>query len=247
MGLLQRVSYLRHYYLYDEMEVLTSLVAPVLVYIHGGGYTVGSKDINPAGLIARSQLDNDKGVIFVAINYRLGLYGWLGGANDTIPNLGLHDQLLALQWVQQYITLFGGDPDQVTVIGESAGGSSIVFHITSYGGNTTLPFQRAIPQSPAFQFNINMTAGYELTMEVASNVTGTTISAVAELRALDAATMKTINEQTNLEAPWGNVVFGPAPDGTYVPKLPQVLLAEGAFHKDVAVRPPYKTTHSSIS
>jgi hypothetical protein len=92
-----------------------------------------------------------------------------------------------------------------------------------------------------------MTAGYELTMEVASNVTGTTISAVAELRALDAATLKTINQQTNLEAPWGNVVFGPAPDGTYVPKLPQVLLAEDAFNKDVAVRPLYKTTHSSIS
>lgn len=207
----------------------------MLVYIHGGGFTAGSKASNPAGLIARSQLDEGEGIIFVAINYRLGLYGWLGGANDTIPNLGLHDQMRALHWVQQYISLFGGDPEQVTVIGESAGASSIVFQITSYGGNTALPFQRAIPQSPAFQFNINMTAGYELTMEVASNVTGTTISTMAELSSLDAATLKTVNEQANLEASWGNVVFGPAPDGIYVPRLPQVLLAEGAFNKDVTL------------
>jgi len=231
------VSFPRHV-LHGEIAVLITLTATVLVYIHGGGFTAGSKVIDPAGLIARSQPDDGEGIIFVAINYRLGLYGWLGGANDTIPNLGLHDQLRALEWLQQYISLFGGDPNQVTVIGESAGASSIVFHITSYRGNTRLPFQRAIPQSPAFQFNINTTAGYELTMKVASNVTGTTISTVAELSALDAATLKTVNEQTNLLATWGNVIFGAAPDGTYVPKLPQVLLAEGAFNKDVAVRPP---------
>ncbi|TVY45384.1 Carboxylesterase, partial [Lachnellula occidentalis] len=206
---------------------------PVLVYIHGGGFAVGSKAVDPAGLLARSQLDNGDGVVIVAINYRLGMYGWLGGANDTIPNLGLHDQLIAMQWVQKYFSLFGGDPDEVTVIGESAGASSIVFHITSYGGKTTLPFKRAIPQSPAFQFNINSTAGYELTMAIASNLTGTNISTVAELRTLDAGTLKSVNERTILQGSWGNVVFGPAPDGAYVPKLPQVLLAEGAFNKDI--------------
>ena len=235
MGVLLRVSF-HSYAPYQEMEVLTIFAAPVLVYIHGGGFTAGTKVSDPAGLIARSQVGDGEGVIFVAINYRLGLYGWLSGGNDTIPNLGLHDQLKALQWVQEYISLFGGDSDQVTVLGESAGASSIVFHITSYGGNTKLPFQRAIPQSPAFQFNINATAGYELTMEVASNVTGTTISTVAELSALDATTLKTINEKTILEASWGNIIFGPAPDGVYVPRLPQVLLTEGAFNKDVGVR-----------
>ncbi|TVY80951.1 Carboxylesterase patB [Lachnellula suecica] len=209
------------------------LAAPVLVYIHGGGFTVGSKDSNPAGLIARSQLNDGEGIVFVAINYRLGLYGWLGGAEGTIPNLGLHDQMMALHWIQKYIPLFGGDPEQVTVMGESARGSSIVFHLTSYGGDTQLPFNKAITQSPAFQFNLNMTKGYEITMKVASNVTGTSISSVAELSALDAETLKTINQQSNLEASWGNVMFGPAPDGTYVPKLPQTLLAEGAFNKDI--------------
>jgi carboxylesterase type B len=178
----------------DKMMLLATAVAPVLIYIHGGGFTARSKATDPAGLIARSQLDHGEGIVFVAIHYRLGLYGWLAGANDTIPNLGLHDQRRALQWVQQYISLFGGDPDRVTVMGESAGGSSIVFHVTSYGGARKLPFQRAIPQSPAFQFNINTTAGYGLTMEMASNVTGTTISAVPALNALNTTTLKTINE-----------------------------------------------------
>jgi carboxylesterase type B len=230
------------------MACLTSAAAPVLVYIHGGGFTAGSKATDPAGLIARSQLDHGEGIIFVAINYRLGLYGWLSGGNDTIPNLGLHDQRMALQWVQQYISLFGGDPDRVTVMGESAGGSSIVFHLTSYGGDTKLPFQRAIPQSPAFQFNINTTAGYELTMGMASNVTGTAISTVAELSLLDAATLKTINEQTILQASWGNTVFGPAPDGTYAPKLPQILLAEGSFSKDISGSyASYETVYPSFA
>lgn len=83
-------------------------MAPVLVWIHGGGFTSGSKTSagNPAGIISRSKIENDDGIIFVSINYRLGLFGWLGAGGIT-PNLGLHDQRVALEWVQKYIGLFG--------------------------------------------------------------------------------------------------------------------------------------------
>jgi hypothetical protein len=97
--------------------------------IYGGGYTAGNKAAyNPSGLIAASQRAGSQGAIFVAMNYRLGAFGWLSGATleqaGGDSNAGLYDQRLALEWVQQYISFFGGDPKRVTVMGESAGGQS---------------------------------------------------------------------------------------------------------------------------
>lgn len=210
--------------------------APVLLWIHGGGFTAGSKTStgDPAGIIARSNLNDSEGIIFVSINYRLGLFGWLGGGGIT-PNLGLHDQLTAFNWVQEYIGLFGGDPDQVTLIGESAGASSILHQITSYGGNGTVPFNRAILQSPAFQLNLNLTEAYDDTLTQASNLTNASITTASALAALDSATLQLVNADVVLAAGQGFFGYGPAPDGTYVPAVPQVLLYEGRFHDDVAV------------
>ena len=104
--------------------------APVLVWIHGGGYAQGSKAYYgiPGEIEAQS---ND--IIFVSINYRLSAFGWISGPSvqaNGVGNAGLYDQRFALEWVQEYITRFGGDPNQVTVIGESAGGGSILLQIT---------------------------------------------------------------------------------------------------------------------
>ena len=74
-------------------------------------------------------------MIFVAINYRLGIFGWLSGEEferDGDVNAGLRDQAMALDWVQQNIYSFGGDKDRVTVMGDSAGGGSILLHMMSY-------------------------------------------------------------------------------------------------------------------
>lgn len=93
-----------------------------------GGYTAGSKEGsgNPTGLIEASQANGADGVIFVAMNYRLGALGWLAGEtlqkSGGVSNAGLYDQRLAIEWVAQYIHLFGGDPNQITLLGESAGG-----------------------------------------------------------------------------------------------------------------------------
>lgn len=179
-------------------------------------------------------MNDSEGVIFVSINYRLGLFGWLGGGGIT-PNLGLYDQLTAFNWVQQYIGLFGGDPEQVTLMGESAGASSILHQITSYGGNGTVPFSRAILQSPAFQLNLNLTEAYDDTLARASNLTNATVATASALAALDAATLQAVNADVVLAAGQGFFAYGPAPDGTYVPAEPQVLLYEGRFHADVAV------------
>ncbi|AVK61756.1 carboxylesterase/lipase family protein [Lactobacillus sp. CBA3605] len=96
---------------------------PVVVYIHGGGWTYGanSQDTSDlSGLVASGK------VIGVSVNYRLGPLGWLelsqyGGKFKDASNLGLQDLVLALKWIQQNISQFGGDPSQVTLTGHSAG------------------------------------------------------------------------------------------------------------------------------
>lgn len=101
---------------------------PVVVYIHGGGWTYGanSQDTSDlSGLVASGK------VIGVSINYRLGPLGWLelsqyGGKFKDASNLGLQDMVLALKWIHQYIGSFGGDADQVTLTGHSAGSFSLL-------------------------------------------------------------------------------------------------------------------------
>jgi carboxylesterase type B len=100
-----------------------------------GGFAVSSKTdgVNPSDLLKRAKENSDDGLVFVALNYRIGVFGFLGGPTlqrDGIANAGLYDQRFALKWVQENIHLFGGDPDRVTVMGNSAGGGSIVHQIT---------------------------------------------------------------------------------------------------------------------
>jgi carboxylesterase type B len=84
----------------------------------------------------------------------LGAFGFLAGPTfqnqGGLANAGLLDQVAALQWTQKYISYLGGDPNSITVMGESAGGGSIMHHITANGGKSAPAFKRAILQSPAF-------------------------------------------------------------------------------------------------
>ena len=99
---------------------------PVMVWIHGGGLTVGSGDAYPGEVLTA------KGVVLVTINYRLGPFGFLAlpelsaeTASGASGNQGIRDQIAALEWVRDHIAQFGGDPGNVTIFGESAGSMSV--------------------------------------------------------------------------------------------------------------------------
>lgn len=122
---------------------------PVMVFIHGGGYSVGSSQDFPGqgeGFVRSGQL------VYVSFNYRLGALGFLDFTRySTIErpidgNLGLRDQVAALEWVRDNIAAFGGDPLNVTVFGESAGGNAVTTLMATPSARGL--FARAIAQSP---------------------------------------------------------------------------------------------------
>ncbi|KAH7235139.1 Alpha/Beta hydrolase protein [Fusarium solani] len=113
---------------------------PVLLWIHGGGFQVGSATQYDGSFVVNSSVTAHMPVIYVAINYRLAGYGFLGGKEilaDGSANIGLRDQRMALEWVADNIASFGGDPDKVTIWGESAGSLSVFNQLSLYAGNHT--------------------------------------------------------------------------------------------------------------
>lgn len=114
----------------------------------GGGYGLSNGAFDPSPQMRT----NGNSYIVVTVQYRLGAFGFLSSAElarSGVLNAGLHDQLFALQWVQKHIHHFGGDPAQVTIAGESAGGGSVMLLGMAYGGayNNSL-FNGIIAASP---------------------------------------------------------------------------------------------------
>ncbi|CAH1244898.1 ACHE [Branchiostoma lanceolatum] len=117
----------------------------VMVWIYGGGFWSGTASLDFYDGKTIAAIEN---VVVVSMNYRTGSLGFLAmGHQDAPGNMGLMDQNLALQWVQKNIALFGGDPQKVTILGESAGSVSVGYHLLSLKSRNL--FSRAIMQSGA--------------------------------------------------------------------------------------------------
>ncbi|KAH8817777.1 carboxylesterase family protein-like protein [Flagelloscypha sp. PMI_526] len=203
--------------------------APVLVWIHGGGYTTGSKDaffFTPEGLYNVSQPE----FVAVSINYRLGALGFLAGSQvkqQGVLNAGLLDQRFALEWVRSHISKFGGDPSRVTIMGESAGGGSVMHQITAYGGARGVPFHQAIPQSATWlptlapELQDASTKAFLNYLKVAS---------------LDEARQASYNDivRANLllignASPYPSFPVLPVADGSFIPAPPAKLFESGRY------------------
>jgi para-nitrobenzyl esterase len=200
---------------------------PVLVWIYGGAYMSGSSG-DPgydAALIAR------EGLVVVSFNYRVGVEGFaqLEGAP---ANRGLLDQLAALQWVQQNISHFGGDPDQVTVCGQSSGAGSIATLLT-------MPlaaglFRRAIAQSvPALYCTPALAADVSahLAERLGTDATAAGLADIEPQRLADEIDKISSELPTHTDR-WGRlarmgVAFVPVVDGDVVPDVPWRALADG--------------------
>ena len=212
---------------------------PVLVWIYGGGFINGgsSPDIYQGTPFARD------GIVYVSFNYRVGRFGFFGfpelsrqdADRGLLGNYGYMDQLAALKWVQANIAAFGGDPAQVTVFGESAGGGSVNFLLTSPLSQGL--FARAVVQSDGAGRG-NRTGSPDLRQDHARRpssetlglrfaarmgIAGSDAKALAALRALPA---DKVTDGLNLAA-WSEDAGGPMIDGRLVAEEAWMVHAAG--------------------
>lgn len=207
---------------------------PVMYWIYGGSFTGGFQDKYDPELIIQQSVVRGQPVIVVTMNYRLGVYGWLGGQqvlDDGPGNWGLLDQRLGMEWVADNIAGFGGDPGRVTIFGESAGSISVGHHLFLNDGNNTYKgqplFHGAIMESGSFwnTKSINSTRPQLVFDAVAVEVGCALASDVLEcMRGVDVETMNTV--QGNISLP---LTFGPRYDYQTLTQQPYELAAQGKY------------------
>ncbi len=214
---------------------------PVMVWIHGGAFFLGSGSapLYDGGNLAR------RGVVVVAINYRLGPFGFLAhpaltaeSEHHSSGNYGLLDQIEALRWVKRNAAAFGGDPANVTIFGESAGAFSVGCLLVSPLAKGL--FHRAIAESGAaiwiqgslHEAGIREPAAETTGAAVLKELVGELADVLAAARAKSAAELLAIARPTLriMGAAGGSTddhVFAPITDGWVIPDLPGRLFAEG--------------------
>lgn len=216
---------------------------PVLVWIYGGGFEFGGSSIYNGASVVSNAVSEGKPIVYVAMNYRMGGFGFMPGSEilaDNSANLGLLDQRLALQWIADNIGAFGGDPDKVTIWGESAGAISVFDQMALYNGDNTYhgkPLFRAgimdsgsvFPADP-----VDCPKGQVVFDTVVQHAGCSSASDKLEcLRALDYITF--LNAANSVQGVFGYnamaLSYLPRPDGTVLTQSPEMLAQQGKFAK----------------
>ena len=205
---------------------------PVMVWFHGGGFQQGSGGYD---IYRGSFLAGEKEVVIVTINYRLGSLGFLTlpelkseDPNASAGNYGILDQIQALKWVRDNISGFGGDPNNVTIFGQSAGGMSVCAHLVSPLSQGL--FQRAIIMSGPCDLFFTLDQGYEqgrtLLQTIGCPDQGPEAVKCIRSKTVDEIYIKSPNRLFAL-----GVTCAPHIDGYVIPDQPMKLIKEGKYHQ----------------
>jgi carboxylesterase type B len=216
---------------------------PVVVWLHGGGVVKGSAydaHFEPDRMISLSQ-DIDIPVIYVALNYRLTIFGFARTPllkDELSLNVGIRDQRAGFQWIKDNIADFGGDPSRITVFGLSAGGTFASLHLMAYGGEQGVPFNQvwAMSGPPGTALNMSSTVTESHTKEVAKTVGCVSDNDVELLRCLREVPMVTLLDAAMQYSfanhpPAGLFTFIPSIDEDLFPDRPSALYQTGRFVK----------------
>ncbi|KAF8903688.1 alpha/beta-hydrolase [Gymnopilus junonius] len=208
---------------------------PVLVYIHGGGYIYG----NPANWPFDHWINQSPNVVIVSVYYRLSAFGFLATPAFSNPangnlNAGFLDQIQALEWIQENIASFGGNPAEVTINGESAGGSSIELHLVANEGQKL--FRSAIAQS-VYRTPLPTPEQQEGLFNFFANHTGcgsgSVTTQLACLRKVSVSALAIAQDVAYYDASIGSGynLFHPVIDGKVLTDFPTKSILAGKFAK----------------
>jgi len=212
---------------------------PVYFFIQGGGFNQNSNaNLNGSGLIKAGDMD----LIVVTFNYRVGPYGFLA-AQEVIDgggaaNAGLLDQRKALQWVQKYISHFGGDPGHVVMGGDSAGAASVNLQLTAYNGTNQNLFHATVAESQSFAAVRTIPGSqYQYDNLVIRTGCASELDTFSCLRSLNTSFIQSINYNTPFPGAEGAPLYeyGPVIDGSFVSDYTYAAYAKGNFVKLPAI------------
>jgi para-nitrobenzyl esterase len=208
---------------------------PVMVFVYGGGFVIGSGTVP---LYEATKLASATGAIVITLNYRLGPFGFLSGAalraedpaHPSAGNYGIEDQIAAFQWVKSNAAAFGGDPSNVTVFGESAGGTSILVHLASpksagLFAHVIVESAWAMPGATAFPTAAADQSGDKFAESLSCTTAATALSCLRS---------KSVDEILKATAggPFaGGPAWAPVIDGFVIPDDPVKVFAKGTFNK----------------
>uniref|UniRef100_A0A6I8NCF1 Carboxylic ester hydrolase n=1 Tax=Ornithorhynchus anatinus TaxID=9258 RepID=A0A6I8NCF1_ORNAN len=221
--------------IYTPSDLTKSTKFPVMVWIHGGGLVVGGASTYDGSALAAFE-----NVVVVTIQYRLGIFGFFStGDEHAQGNWGYLDQVAALQWVQENIANFGGDPGLVTIFGESAGAVSVSALVVSPLAKNL--FHRAISESGSVLTHVMFNSNIKPVAKKMATLTGCkTTTSASMVHCLRQRTEEEILETTrkmdlfkiDLQGdPTKSTLFVAAVvDGVFFPKSPEELLAEKKFN-----------------
>ncbi|KUJ10568.1 triacylglycerol lipase-like protein [Mollisia scopiformis] len=207
---------------------------PVFIYFQGGGFnTLSAPDLDGTSLISAGDHD----IVVVTFNYRVGPYGFLASKevqSDGDLNAGLLDQRKALEWIQKYIHLFGGDPTRVTIGGASAGGASVDLHMSAYGGRNDGLFHQAAAESQSFGAQLTVEESQYQYDALAKRVGCNTTDSLNCLRNVNIETIADNNP--NIPTPGGSggdpvFMYSPVIDGNFTQDYTYNAFAQGKFVK----------------
>ncbi len=202
---------------------------PVVVYLHGGSFIMGSSHEE---MLRGYNLARKTDIVYVSVNFRLGALGYLdlrslGG--DCAANPAVEDQLLALKWVKSNISAFGGDPENITLMGESAGGAAVLTLMSVPSAHGL--FHRAIAQSPPIGLIHSRTQSTLWARELVSRLGLPRMTSVEELRQQDFADIVRAGQSMT----WAgreflhlNTTYAPTTDDVLLPEHPLEAFAQGS-------------------
>ncbi|MET0340110.1 MAG: carboxylesterase family protein [Polyangiales bacterium] len=199
---------------------------PVLFWIHGGAFTVGTAGtaLYDGGVLAERH-----DVVVVTFNYRLGALGYLplgeqgAAALGAVDNRGQHDQLAALAWTRENIAAFGGNPDDITIFGESAGGTSVYLLLAAPSAKGM--FKRAILQSVYAPPSLRGADDFDESRLILLRSLGLKSSELGRLSEVSIGDLMSAQAKVEDKLPFPH--YGPTFDADLYPRQPSVLLAEG--------------------